>query len=168
MGYIGLRIPDGSLSGVSNGVVVLRGWMNEIRNGKEGSISLEASLLSWPDYYNCVDLSLYKEEQIVLTLNESTAMPESNENAQMMVVQASGLPFFPASRSAQHFWKLYELEDSVLHLHVENDMARSISHKVVPPLAVSSSRGVACVFAAKKRALVDILEEDEEDASDAD
>ncbi|GAB2252532.1 hypothetical protein Droror1_Dr00005379 [Drosera rotundifolia] len=168
MGYIGLRIPDGSLSGVSNGVVVLRGWMNEMRNGKEGSISLEASLLSWPHYYNCVDLSLYKEEQIVLTLNESTAMPESNENAQMMVVQASRLPFFPASRSAQHFWKLYELEDSVLHLQVENDKARSISHKVVPPLAVSSSRGVACVFAAKKRALVYILEEDEEDASDAD
>lgn len=32
---------------------------------------------------------------------------------------------------------------------------------------VTASRGVACVFAARKRALVYILEEDEDEATDA-
>ncbi|GAB2298726.1 Anaphase-promoting complex subunit 4 [Dionaea muscipula] len=168
MGYISFRIPDGSLSDVSNYIVIVRGLRNEMMNGNECSISLEASILSTPDDFNCVDLSLYKEHQIVLLLNESTAAADSSENGQMMMVQASGLPFLPVSRSGPHFWKLYELKDSILHLALENEKARSIPHNVVPPLAVSSSRGVACVFAEKKRALVYILEEDEEDAPDVD
>lgn len=34
-------------------------------------------------------------------------------------------------------------------------------------IIVTASRGVACVFAARKRALVYILEEDEDEVSDA-
>lgn len=35
------------------------------------------------------------------------------------------------------------------------------------PLTVPASRGVACIFATRKRALVYILEEDEDEISDA-
>ncbi|KAK6154689.1 hypothetical protein DH2020_008937 [Rehmannia glutinosa] len=58
-------------------------------------------------------------------------------------------------------------KDSVIHLHLENEKVREISHSVVAPLAVSASRGVACVFAARKRALVYILEEDEDEITDS-
>ncbi|KAM1033328.1 hypothetical protein TB2_036326 [Malus domestica] len=47
---------------------------------------------------------------------------------------------------------------------MESEKVRSIPHSVVAPLAVSSSRGVACVFAARKRVLVYILDEDEDES----
>ncbi|XP_039166031.1 anaphase-promoting complex subunit 4-like [Eucalyptus grandis] len=62
---------------------------------------------------------------------------------------------------------LYQLKDSILHLDMENEKIRSIPHNVVPPLSVSASRGVACVLAARKRALVYILDEDEDEISDS-
>lgn len=83
------------------------------------------------------------------------------------------------------------IQESVVHLQLENEKARTVPHVVVPPLIVScesplhapkfveslitnikssylinapgtAPRGVACVLAARKRALVYILEEDEE------
>ncbi|GMH05392.1 hypothetical protein Nepgr_007232 [Nepenthes gracilis] len=165
--YISFKIPDGSLSNVTNCIGIIRGVIKEIKGVKD-RFSFEALLLSVPDGFNCVDLSLYKEHQIVLILNESTATSDSSKSALMMIVQASDLPFVPSSRTSSNFWKLCELKDSILHLQVENEKARSISHYVIPPLAVSSSRGVACVFGIKKRALVYILEEDEEEVSDMD
>ncbi|PON41281.1 hypothetical protein TorRG33x02_338530 [Trema orientale] len=49
---------------------------------------------------------------------------------------------------------------------MENEEVRSIPHSVIAHLAVSSSRGVACVFAARRHALVYILEEDEDEVSE--
>lgn len=39
--------------------------------------------------------------------------------------------------------------------------------EILAEFVVTASRGVACVFAARKRALVYILEEDEDEVSDA-
>ncbi|KAK9267431.1 hypothetical protein L1049_009857 [Liquidambar formosana] len=164
--YISFRIPDES-SDISNCIGIARGFMDDLSSVKKGYTSLEAVLLCVPDGYHCVDLSLYKESQIVLLLNETTTTSESSGNAHMMIVQASDLPFVSVSRSASlNHWKLHELKDSVVYLEMENEKVRSIPHSAITPLAVSASRGVACVFAARKRALVYILEEDEDEVSD--
>ncbi|KAI8525409.1 hypothetical protein RHMOL_Rhmol13G0228400 [Rhododendron molle] len=165
--YISFRIPDESISNVRNCVGIVRGFMHELSNVKKGNPSPEAVLLCVPDGYHCVDLCLYKETQIVLLFNESSNSSESSGNSCMMIVQASDLPFVSISRSTPpNHWNLHELKDSVMYLQMENEKVRSIPHYVIAPLAVSASRGVACVFAARKRALVYILEEDEDEVSD--
>ncbi|KAF8389342.1 hypothetical protein HHK36_026036 [Tetracentron sinense] len=165
--YISFRIPDESFSDMPNSIGIARGFMHDLSSVKKGYTSLEAVLLRVPDGYHCVDLSLYKESQIVLLLNETTSTSESPGNAQMMIVQASDLPFASILRSANpNLWKMHGLKDSVVHLQMENEKVRCIPHSVTAPLAVSASRGVACVFAARKRALVYILEEDEDEVSD--
>ncbi|XP_074307631.1 anaphase-promoting complex subunit 4 [Silene latifolia] len=167
--YIAFQIPEWSSSDVSSCVCIIRGIMDEI-NVRQGYCKLEALLLSVSDSFGCVDLSLYKERQIVMLMNER-ATSETNGDALLMILQADDLPFISIPNSnGVNIWKLDQLQDSVFPLQMETAKVRSIPHSVVPPLAVSSSRGVGCVFAAKKRALVYILEEDEEEeeASDMD
>ncbi|TQD77321.1 hypothetical protein C1H46_037144 [Malus baccata] len=166
--YISFQIPDECLSGIANCIGIVRGFMHDSSSVNKGYTSLEAVLLGVPAGYYCMDLSLYKESQIVLLLNETTAASESSGDASMMIVQTDDLPFVSISRSTgPNYWTLHQLKDSVVHLEMENEKVRSIPHSVVAPLAVSSSRGVACVFAARKRALVYILDEDEDEVSDA-
>ncbi|EOY28410.1 Transducin/WD40 repeat-like superfamily protein isoform 4 [Theobroma cacao] len=165
--YISFQIPGDSSLDIANCIGISKGFMHSSSNITEDSASLEAVLLSVPDGYHCVDLSLYKEGQIVLLLNETTAASESFGESCMMIVQANDLPFVSISRSSCiNRWNLNQLKDSVMYLQLENEKVRIIPHSVVAPLAVSASRGVACVFAARKRALVYILDEDEDDISD--
>ncbi|KAL0310674.1 UNVERIFIED_CONTAM: Anaphase-promoting complex subunit [Sesamum angustifolium] len=166
--YTSFMVPDETFPNITNCVCIARGLIHDLEILKHGRTSLEAVLLRVPDGYHCVDLSLYKEEQMVLLLNEVTAVSESSGNACMMIIQAAELPFVSISRSSiLNSWNLDELQDSVIHLQLENEKVREISHSVVAPLAVSASRGVACVFAARKRALVYILEEDEDEVTDS-
>ncbi|KAH7545917.1 hypothetical protein FEM48_Zijuj01G0145100 [Ziziphus jujuba var. spinosa] len=166
--YISFQIPDDSFSNIANCIGIVRGFTHDLSSVKKGCSSLEAVLLSVPEGYQCVDLSLYKESQIVLLLNETNTNSESSGDACMLIVQAKDLPFVSISRSTcPNFWKLLQLKDYLAYLQMENEKVRSIPHSVIAPLAVSSSRGVACVFAARKRALVYILEEDEDEVSDA-
>ncbi|XP_007025788.2 PREDICTED: anaphase-promoting complex subunit 4 isoform X2 [Theobroma cacao] len=165
--YISFQIPGDSSLDIANCIGISKGFMHSSSNITEDSASLEAVLLSVPDGYHCVDLSLYKEGQIVLLLNETTAASESFGESCMMIVQANDLPFVSISRSSCiNRWNLNQLKDFVMYLQLENEKVRIIPHSVVAPLAVSASRGVACVFAARKRALVYILDEDEDDISD--
>ncbi|CAN1284401.1 Anaphase-promoting complex subunit 4 [Linum perenne] len=169
MDYICFQVPSESLSIEGNYVGIVRGFMHEPRNLKKGSTTLEVVLLSMPTGYTCADLSLYKDGQVVLLLNGTTSSPEeSSGDACMMIVQADELPFIPIPRSSslQSLWKMHHIQDSAVSLEMENEKARSIPHSVIAPLAVSATRGVACVFAARKRALVYILEEDEDDVLD--
>ncbi|XP_051118369.1 anaphase-promoting complex subunit 4 isoform X2 [Andrographis paniculata] len=161
-GYTCFLIPDETLPNITNCFGIARGLINEVEN------SVEAALIRIPDGYHLVDLSLYKEKQMVLLLNEATAASEGSGNACMMIVQADDLPYASISRcSDSNSWNLAELQDSIINLHLENEKIREISHSVVAPLAVSASRGVACVFAVRKRALVYILEEDEDEMTDS-
>ncbi|KAJ9563096.1 hypothetical protein OSB04_008256 [Centaurea solstitialis] len=174
--YVSFRLPDEPSSDVANCIVVTRCLMND----------LQAVLLCVPDGYQCVDLSLYKECQLVLLLNGSSSISESSEKACMMIVQADDLPFVSIPGSAASSpWKLQELKcgknkdvimsdialnktrDSIVYLQMDSLKVRGIPHNVIAPLAVSASRGVACVFATRKRALVYILDEDEDEISDA-
>ncbi|KAK1291453.1 Anaphase-promoting complex subunit 4 [Acorus calamus] len=166
--YICFRIPDDSLD-VSNTIIIVRGFVygSGLRNME--NYSLEAAVLSIPEGFHCVDLSLYKETQIVLLLNEVMSTSESPGKSCMMMVQASELPFVSVSRSAtSNMWKLNELQGSAVELDMNNGKIRSVPHALSAPLAVSASRGVACVFASRRRALVYILDEDEDEASDMD
>ncbi|KAL6542862.1 hypothetical protein OROHE_010382 [Orobanche hederae] len=157
--YTSFTVPDETFQNITNCIGIARGLVHH---------SLEIAVLRVPDGYHCVDLSMYKEKQIVFLLNKVTMASESSGNACMMIVQASNLTFRPISRSfILDAWNLHELQDSVMHLHLENEKVREISLSVVAPLAVSASRGVACVFAARKRALVYILEEDEDQVTDS-
>ncbi|XP_022142094.1 anaphase-promoting complex subunit 4 [Momordica charantia] len=166
--YISFKIPDDSSADIANCVGIARGFVHDLSCSNEDYSSFEAILVSIPDGSKCVDLSLYKDGQIVLLLNETASTSESCVSSYMMVVQANDLPFAPMSRSPSlDDWKVHQLKDYVVPLQMENEKVRNIPHAVVPPLAVSASRGVACVFGARKRALVYILEEDEDEASDA-
>ncbi|XP_061367672.1 anaphase-promoting complex subunit 4 [Gastrolobium bilobum] len=166
--YISFQVPDESFSDIVNCICIVRGFMHDSHCLKKGNSSLEAVLLRIPVDYQCVDLSLYKDSQIALLLNKATTTSESAGDACMMILQASDLPYVSISRSAYiDAWRLQELKDSVAYLHIGDEKARTIPHSVIAPLAVSASRGVACVFAARKRALVYILEEDEDEVSDA-
>ncbi|GAV58851.1 WD40 domain-containing protein/Apc4_WD40 domain-containing protein/Apc4 domain-containing protein [Cephalotus follicularis] len=165
--YVSFQIPDDPLSDIANCIGIARGFIHDSISIKRGYTSLEAVFLSIPIGYNCVDMSLYKESQIVLLLNETTNTSESSGEAFMMIVQASDLSFVRVSRSTNlNLWKLHLLKDSVVYLQMENEKVRRIPHSVTAPLAVGASRGVACVFASRKRALVYILEEDEDEVSD--
>ncbi|KAL3851275.1 hypothetical protein ACJIZ3_013157 [Penstemon smallii] len=162
--YTSFIIPDETFPNVTNCIGISRGILHDLDNLKDGHTSLEAVLLRVPDGHQCVDLSLYKDEQILLLLNEVATSPESSGNAYMMIMQAADLPFVSIPRSTiVNSWNLRELQDSIVHLQLENEKVREIAHSVVVPFAVSASRGVACVFSARKRALVYILEEDEDE-----
>ncbi|KAI5590704.1 hypothetical protein BDE02_04G028600 [Populus trichocarpa] len=165
--YVCFQVPDEPFSDIANCIGVIRGFTHDLSSSKNGYTSLEAVLLYVPAGYECVDLSLYKDSQIVLLLNGASASSESSGDACMMIVQASELPFISISRFTDlNLWNLYQLKDSTVQLQMENEKVRNIPHSVIAPLAVSASRGVACVFAARKRALVYILEEDEEEVPD--
>ncbi|XP_076918861.1 anaphase-promoting complex subunit 4-like [Bidens hawaiensis] len=104
--------------------------------------------------------------QLVLLLNGPSS--ENMEKACMTIVQADDLPFVSiASLDTSSLWKLHELKESIVYLQMDSLKVRGIPHSVIAPLAVSASRGVACVFATRKRALVYILDEDEDEISDA-
>ncbi|XP_057419875.1 anaphase-promoting complex subunit 4 [Lotus japonicus] len=169
--YVSFQVPNESFSDIVNCICIciVRGFMHDSLCLKKGYSSLEAVLLGVPVDYQCVDLSLYKDTQIVLLLNKATdATSESVGDGCMMILQACDLPYVSISRSSYaDGWRLQELKDSVAYLHLGDEKARTIPHSVIAPLAVSASRGVACVFAERKRALVYILEEDEDEASDA-
>ncbi|GMN50906.1 hypothetical protein TIFTF001_020066 [Ficus carica] len=165
--YISFQVPDDSFSNISNCIAIVRNFTHDSIYIKNGYTSSQALLLRVPDGYHCVDLSLYKESQIVLLLNETTTTSESSGDACMVILQATDLPFVSIPRSTcMDCWKMHELKECVIDLQLENEKVRSIPHLVVAPLAVSSSRGVACIFAARKRALVYILEEDEDEVSE--
>ncbi|KAI6704977.1 hypothetical protein NL676_007939 [Syzygium grande] len=165
--YISFQIPDESFVDVTNCLAVVRGLLNDSTNVKQGR-PLEAILLCIPPDYCCVDLALYKEHQIVMLLNKMNDTRENLGDAWMTILQACDLPFVHiAGTTCANNWELYQLKDSILHLDMENEKIRSIPHAVVPPLSVSASRGVACVLAARKRALVYILDEDEDEISDS-
>ncbi|XXG51629.1 hypothetical protein AAC387_Pa03g0156 [Persea americana] len=165
--YIAFRVPDEFSSDIPSSIGIARGFMHDSSCIEKGNTSLEAVLLCIPQGFQCVDLSLYKESQIVLLLNETTCTSEDPGKSLLMIVQTCDLPFVPISRcGSPNFWKLHDIKDSAVNLQMEDGKVRCIPHSVTAPLAVSASRGVAFVFASRRRALVYILEEDEDEISD--
>ncbi|XP_038979623.1 anaphase-promoting complex subunit 4 isoform X2 [Phoenix dactylifera] len=107
--YICFRIPDESMD-LTNCIGIIRGSTNTSSSIKDIS-SPGAVLLCIPDGYHCMDLSLYKQREIVLLLNEAITTSESPGRSWMMMVQISDLSFMPLSRlGPANLWKLHELK----------------------------------------------------------
>lgn len=160
--YICFKIPDGSLN--------LRNCVGVIKNFCESSTcsrpSLSGFLLHIPDEYECVDLSLYKDNQVVLLLS-GRSLSESPVRSWMVMLQADNFSFSPLSRTGlANCYFLQELVALELQLDTDHGKVRSIPHPLSTPLAVSASRGVGCVFSSRRHALVYILDEDEDDDED--
>ncbi|KAG9455951.1 hypothetical protein H6P81_000459 [Aristolochia fimbriata] len=165
--YICFQIPDISVFDLPSTVGIVRHFAHDYSCKNNGNSSPEAALLRIPDGFQCVDLSLYKDSQVVLLLNETTATSESPEKAWLMIVETSTLPFMTVPRMAEtSLWWFHCLMNSAVELNMEKEKVRSIPHSVMAPFAVSASRGLACIFAVRKRALVYILEEDEDEVSE--
>ncbi|XP_078443262.1 transducin/WD40 repeat-like superfamily protein isoform X2 [Wolffia australiana] len=161
--YICFKLPDDCLD-MRNNIGIIRRFSSCSGGNECVESSFQALILRIPSECKCVDLALYKDGQVVLLLNERMTRPESMENASMMMFRAGTLPFTPIVTSTTHHrWKLQELMASAVVLDLGCGKLRKISHHLSRPLAVSASRGVACVFAGRKRALVYILDEDEDE-----
>ncbi|PKA49460.1 Anaphase-promoting complex subunit 4 [Apostasia shenzhenica] len=166
MDYICFRVPNES-SDIPSCICILKGFACNSISVHEGSTNMSVVLLYLPKEYQCVDLSLYKENQLILLLGESTSSSESPEQSWMMMLQMSNLPFVTISRAElRNICNLLELKACCMELNLSTNKVRCIPHAVTTPLAVSSSRGVASVFSTRKHALVYILDEDEDEGSD--
>ncbi|XP_020189131.1 anaphase-promoting complex subunit 4 isoform X2 [Aegilops tauschii subsp. strangulata] len=161
--YICFKIPDGSLN-LRNFVAVIKDFCNSCSTSNTPSLS--GFLLHIPVEYECVDLSLYKDNQVVLLLSGKS----SSENAGrswMVMLQTENLSFSQFSRTfPANYYNLQELEALELQLDTDYGKVRSVPHPLSTPLAVSASRGVACIFSSRRHALVYILDEDEDEDED--
>lgn len=158
--YICFKIPDGSLN-LRNCIGVIKNFCNSCTTFSTPSFS--GFLLRIPDEYECVDLSLYKDNQVVLLLSERSCS-DSLGRSWMVMLQTENFSFAPLSRTfPANIYSLQELVALELQLDTDYGKVRSIPHTVSTPLAVSASRGVACVFSSRRHALVYILDEDEDE-----
>lgn len=159
--YICFKIPDETLD-VVNYICIVKAFAYDSSN------SLKAAVLCIPEGYRCEDMSLYKDTQLCLLLNETNALSADNVGSSLMtMIQMNDLSFTSVSRQAcAKPWSCLELKDLAINLNLDTVKVRLVPHSVSKPLAVSASRGLACVFSSGQRALVYILDEDEDEASD--
>ncbi|WVZ73362.1 hypothetical protein U9M48_021676 [Paspalum notatum var. saurae] len=157
--YVCFKIPDGSLN-KRNCI----GMIKDVGNccTALSMASLSGFLLHIPDEYECVDLSLYKDNRVVLLLSERSSS-DSPGRSWMAMLQTQNFSFTPLSRTfPANIYSLQKLLALDLQMDTDYGKVRSIPHTVSTPLAVSASRGVACVFSNRRHALVYILDEDED------
>ncbi|ONK69635.1 uncharacterized protein A4U43_C05F25140 [Asparagus officinalis] len=166
MDYICFTIPDKSLDRI-NCIGIVRGFTDDSSSASKVAHSVEVVFLCIPEGHDCIDLSLYKETQLVLLLNEASSSADGTGRSWMIMIQLSDLSFTLVSKPLfANLWRLHELKASATDLHLDSGKVRCVPHTVTKPLAVSASRGVACLFSSRRHALVYILDEDEEEASD--
>ncbi|KAF2947310.1 hypothetical protein DAI22_02g360200 [Oryza sativa Japonica Group] len=160
--YICFKIPDGSLN-LKNCIGVIKDFSNSSASGPSSS----GFLLHIPDEYECVDVSLYKDSQIVVLLSERS-YSDGPGSSYIVMLQMENFSFVPLSRMfPSNIYSVQELSAQELQLDTDyGKKVRSIPHAVSTPLAVSASRGVACVFSSRRHALVYILDEDEDEDED--
>ncbi|XP_074564602.1 anaphase-promoting complex subunit 4 [Curcuma longa] len=166
--YTCFKVPDESLE-LTNCIGIMRGFTNAVNRLQKQTHCPEAVLLRVPETFHCVDLSFYKENQLILLLNEATSTSDSAMRSLIMMVQLDDLCFLPLSREVPEIWAIHCLKASAVEMHLENGKVRYVPDPVSCPLAVSASRGLACVFTSRSHAMVYILDEDEDedDASGA-
>ncbi|XP_024536652.1 anaphase-promoting complex subunit 4-like [Selaginella moellendorffii] len=150
-----------------NHIGVLRGF-NSQSMGSDGN-EVEAVVLQLNEHLTCLDFSLYKEKQLLLLLNER--LPQcGGSQAWIMVLELEELPFISLksqTNEAGEILRFCTSNDALAFVGLRSGKSRSILQlDVIPPIAVSASRGLACVFAAQKRAMLYDLEEDEEEKDD--
>jgi anaphase-promoting complex subunit 4 len=141
--------------------------IKDFSNSSASGPSSSGFLLHIPDEYECVDVSLYKDSQIVVLLSERS-YSDGPGSSYIVMLQMENFSFVPLSRMfPSNIYSVQELSAQELQLDTDyGKKVRSIPHAVSTPLAVSASRGVACVFSSRRHALVYILDEDEDEDED--
>eukprot|EP00250_Pteridium_aquilinum_P014515 c22036_g1_i2 orf=98-2485(+) len=163
--YICFQMPNES-SGSNHGVI---GIIRECSEDPSVSLpttvkirSREVIALRIGAGISCIDLALYKEKQLVL-LGQTV----SSAQAWLMILPIDGLPYKKLTERIPLYGpdllSLCLSTGAVVDIHLKDGRGRTLSYAdAVPPLAVSASRGLACVFAGQRRALLYDLEEDED------
>ncbi|XBI49187.1 hypothetical protein VPH35_112792 [Triticum aestivum] len=137
--YICFKIPDGSLN-LRNFVAVIKDFCNS--RSTSSTPSLSGFLLHIPVEYECVDLSLYKDNQVVLLLSGKSSS-ESAGRSWMVMLQTENLSFSQLSRTfPANYYNLQELEVLEHQLDTNYGKVRSIPHALSTPLAVSGRLSV--------------------------
>nr|AGN12862.1 putative anaphase-promoting complex subunit 4 [Leavenworthia alabamica] len=136
--YISFQVPDETFPETPNYIGIAKGFKENTNNEKDGYTSLEAVLLSIPSDYSCVDLSLYKDKELVLLMNKTSENSDGSGEACMMVIQTGDLPFISISSSSSlDKWELDDLKGSIVNLELENEKVRKVPHSCIAPLTVS-------------------------------
>ncbi|KAI5060175.1 hypothetical protein GOP47_0024595 [Adiantum capillus-veneris] len=157
--YICFLTPN-KLSEVHGIVGIIRECTENTSVSAEKTRSWEGVALQIGAGLSCIDLSLYKEKQLVLL-----GRTISSAKAWLMILPIDGLPYKKITGAVEgpDLPNLCLSNGAVSHISLRDGRARILSYgDVVPPLAVSASRGLACVFAGQRRALLYDLEEDED------
>eukprot|EP00249_Psilotum_nudum_P016685 c25944_g1_i2 orf=60-2372(+) len=166
--YICFHMLDATLATDPSIIGIIR-QHNENSKGDElvvGRGRREIIALRIQDGLHCTDLALYKDRQLVLLLGRKK-IPENDLSGQayLMVLETENLPFvtiMPSLISELDLLHLCFSMGGVVGITLNDGKARVVSHlDAVPPLAVSASRGLACVFAGHQRALLYDLEDDD-------
>lgn len=156
------RMEDLSVVGILRGF----GSGNGAGDGKKGSLA-EATSLHLGANLRCIDLALYKKRQLLLLVADRGADPEEGSGrAWLMLLQLDDLPFQELGLSTFSQTNPLHLLSSIearADIGLTDGKVRELPlDDVVIPLAVSASRGLACVFTSQRRMLLFDLEEDEE------
>ncbi|GLJ27077.1 hypothetical protein SUGI_0530760 [Cryptomeria japonica] len=165
--YICFRLPDEDPHGPSI-LVIVRGFRTA--GNFQQSVSMEGKVeviaLSFANRFHCIDLALYKKDQIVLLLDGTSSSDDAvaSGNSLLMLLPISNLPFVPLVDVPLDIpiSELCQTECKAFSASLEDGRARCISHSLVAPLVVSASRGLACLFTSQRHAMIYNLEEDEE------
>ncbi|CAM6129711.1 unnamed protein product [Calypogeia fissa] len=157
-------------SGIENQSVVgiLRGFgsNNGASGGNKGSLA-EAISLYLDESLRCIDLALYKKRQLLLLVTDGSHDPdEGSGQAWLMLLQLDDLVFHeltPSTFTHRNTLHLRSSSEAGADIGLTDGKVRELPQAdVVIPLAVSASRGLACVFTSQRRMLLFDLEEDEE------
>lgn len=150
--------------GGSSAVGILRGFGCQ----SAPNSFLEAVVVCIERRLIAIDLSLYKNQQLTLLVAErrEAVVDKGSCRAWLLLLNLEGLPFsrISASSGSTDLLGMCSPVGAVLEIGLQDGKARAVSQpEAVGPLAVSASRGLACVFAGQRRALLYDLEEDEEE-----
>ncbi|KAL3681938.1 hypothetical protein R1sor_024894 [Riccia sorocarpa] len=165
--YICFQINDCSSQDDPSVVGLLRGFRPH-HSGKEKKIVPEAVAFQLDPSLRCNDIALYKQRQLVLLVTEKDR--ESGKwsgQSWIMLLQLDELPFHTLEAfepgNDVDLLELYSMKGSPPGISLGDGKVRSLPQSdVVRPLAVSASRGLACVFTSQRRIFLYDLEEDEE------
>lgn len=132
---------------------------------------MEACLVTTPSHESIVDFAFYKAGQIALLLKDKSRVSHGGSiNCRLVIFPLSDVPFMLLDRYSngtnqlsQHVFEACLKDGAVCDLPDDMRQRSSTYGQVQGPLAVSGSRGVACVPSGKQRAVVYDLVEDEDE-----
>eukprot|EP01018_Ginkgo_biloba_P039857 Gb_32209 [translate_table: standard] len=172
--YICFRMLNQNTSDNSGVIVLVRGFTRAGKSQHTEAMDseIEVVVLCFEKGFHCTDLALYKEDEIVLLLNEKSSTNVSTGQSWLMLLPTSDLPFAPLSVASEDIplFDLYHIESNDINLSLQDGRVRRIPYPVVTPLAVSVSRSLACIFTFQRYAIIYELEgeDDEEDDQEED